>query len=98
MLTRREFSNALRAASEKGRVTTVRMLAPAMPLLSDDQETWRPVIERVIAALSDPDVESLTIHKPGARVQGSDGRDYLIGPDGEPRLLGVAAAEGITSC
>jgi hypothetical protein len=98
MLTRQEFTKALRAASGQGRVTKVRMLTPAMPLLADDQETWKPVIERVIASLSDPDVEALTIYKPGAHVAGADGRDYLIGPDGEPRLVGVAVDYGFTTC
>ncbi len=55
------------------------------------------VILRVRAALRDPDVESVTVHKPGSHLT-YDGRVFVVGVDGVLRPFSVAAAEGITSC
>lgn len=63
-------------------------------------KTERDVLERVLAWLRSPgDVVSLVLHRPGAHLSAPDGREYVIGIDGEPRLVvGGSATEEITTC
>jgi len=79
-------------------MATTRVLAPLEAAGRTEAMTEELILRRVRQSLRDPKVDSIVIHKPGAHLRGDDGRDYVVGADGEPRLVGVAAAEGITSC
>jgi hypothetical protein len=59
-----------------------------------DEELVRTIAD----ALRAKTVSSITIHKPMAVFEDSDGRMVVVGSDGEPRLLGVHAHEGLTTC
>lgn len=76
---------------------TVRILAPAPSVAPG--KTERQILERVLDWLRAPgEVTTLILHAPGAHLTDHDGREYVIGPDGEPRALGVVVDYGYTSC
>ena len=75
-----------------------RVLAPMPSNGRTEAMTEELILRRVRQALRDSDVDTVVIHKEGSHLRGPDGRDRVVGADGEPRLVGVAAAEGITSC
>lgn len=79
-------------------MATMRLLTPRTGVAPG--KTERDVLERVLAWLRNPgDVVSLVLYRPGAQLMAPDGREYVIGIDGEPRLVvGVGASEGITTC
>lgn len=42
------------------------------------------ILRRILAAMRDPDVEQVTIHRPGSRFRTHDGREVILGQDGHP--------------
>jgi hypothetical protein len=43
-------------------------------------------------------VGTLIVHKPGSEFTDETGRVRIVGIDGEARLRGVQAREGVTTC
>ena len=62
---------------------TVRVIAD----VTEDQEA--DAVLRFRAWMRDPDTYTFIVHKVGAHYQ-QDGREMVIGIDGEPRVAGVA--------
>jgi hypothetical protein len=78
---------------------TVRVLVPSPAASPFSKALTKQLLQQHIdRALADPEVTSFVVHKPGSRFTGADGRERVVGLDGEPRLVDVAAAEGVTSC